>query len=167
MKIILTLLVFIYSFTTLLGQRTSPAGIKFIMKFEGCRLVAYKDLAGVITIGCGDTRINAVLGRIITKDQAEKDLAENIRYFEKKINAKITRSLHQYQFDAIIDLTYNAGSGVLKGGLLIDLNKGSPAVSNRLRSFNKAHINGKLTVVRGLTRRCNARARLYESGKYN
>jgi lysozyme len=35
---------------------TSAAGIALIKRFEGCKLVAYQDVAGIWTIGYGHTR---------------------------------------------------------------------------------------------------------------
>ena len=53
-------------------MKTSNNGITLIKKFEGCRLKAYKDAAGVLTIGYGHT------SGVKAKDSITQEEAENL-----------------------------------------------------------------------------------------
>lgn len=131
-------------------MRTSQKGIDLIKKFEGCRLEAYKCPAGIWTIGYGHTK-GVKDGQIITQEQAEEFLREDLRIFEQTVESCVKVPLSQNQFDALVSFCYNCGSGALKTSTLLRLlNEGnySEAGEQFLR-WNKA--GGKVLV--GLTRR--------------
>lgn len=131
-------------------MRTSQKGIDLIKKFEGCRLEAYKCPAGIWTIGYGHTK-GVKDGQIITQEQAEEFLREDLRIFEQTVESCVKVPLSQNQFDALVSFCYNCGSGALKTSTLLRLlNEGkySSAADQFLR-WNKA--GGKVLV--GLTRR--------------
>lgn len=89
-------------------MKTSNNGITLIKKFEGCRLKAYKDAAGVLTIGYGHT--SGVKAKdSITQEEAENLLKEDLEKFEKKVS-KYNYSFNQNQFDALVSFAYNLGS---------------------------------------------------------
>lgn len=89
-------------------MKTSNNGITLIKKFEGCRLKAYKDAAGVLTIGYGHT--SGVKAKdSITQEEAENLLKEDLVKFEKKVS-KYKYSFNQNQFDALVSFAYNLGS---------------------------------------------------------
>lgn len=94
---------------------TSDHGINLIKKFEGCRLSAYKDAVGVITIGYGWTRpIDGkalTMGTTITPAKADALLKEGLKSYEKKV-LKYDPLYHwnQNQFDALVSFAYNIGS---------------------------------------------------------
>lgn len=95
-------------------MQTSGAGLNLIKSFEGCRLQAYQDSGGVWTIGYGHT--NGVLpGQTITQQQAEEFLKQDLKNAEKYVG-QYDHIYHfkQYQFDALVSFTYNAGAGNLK-----------------------------------------------------
>lgn len=131
-------------------MRTSQKGIDLIKKFEGCRLEAYKCPAGIWTIGYGHTK-GVKDGMIITQEQAEEFLREDLRIFEQTVESCVKVPLSQNQFDALVSFCYNCGSGALRTSTLLRLlNEGkySEAGEQFLR-WNKA--GGKVLV--GLTRR--------------
>jgi len=89
-------------------MKTSNNGITLIKKFEGCRLKAYKDAAGVLTIGYGHT--SGVKAKdSITQEEAENLLKEDLEKIEKKVS-KYNYSFNQNQFDALVSFAYNLGS---------------------------------------------------------
>ena len=93
-------------------MKISTAGIEFIKKFEGLCLQAYLCPAGVWTIGYGSTQIS---GRSVTpKDVVSKEIAEillknDLMRFEKLVNERISVTLNQNQFDALISHSFNTG----------------------------------------------------------
>ena len=56
----------------------SDAGIALTKGFEGLRLTAYRDCAGVLTIGYGHTGPDVAEGMTIHEEQAEELAGENI-----------------------------------------------------------------------------------------
>ena len=89
---------------------TSEKGVKMIASFEGCRLTAYLDVAGVPTIGFGHTA-GVKMGDVITKEQALHMLAKDLKKFEKHVNGynKIY-NFTQNEFDALVSFAYNIGN---------------------------------------------------------
>lgn len=131
-------------------MRTSQKGIDLIKKFEGCRLEAYKCPAGIWTIGYGHTK-GVKDGQIITQEQAEEFLREDLRIFEQTVESCVKVPLSQNQFDALVSFCYNCGSGALKTSTLLRLlNEGNySSAADQFLRWNKA--GGK--VLAGLTRR--------------
>lgn len=71
-------------------------------------MTTYRDIKGIPTIGYGSTR-NALPGKTITQEEAEKILLEDLSRFEKTINAEVTVDLKQNQYDALVCLVFNIG----------------------------------------------------------
>ena len=102
-------------------QTTSSAGIDLICSFEGLELKAYDDGVGVWTIGYGTTVINGVKvkkGDTCTVEQAKKYMASDLKKFEAAVN-KVQVPLNQNQFDALVSLTYNIGTGAFADSTLL------------------------------------------------
>lgn len=139
-------------------MKISEAGIGLIKQFEGCCLVAYKDVVGVPTIGWGHIE-NVLMGQSITQAKADELLSEDIAVKAGGVNNLITAPVTQGQFDALVSFAFNLGLGNLKKSTLLrKVNAGEPAGSEFLR-WNMA--GGK--VVAGLTRRRQAEKDLFES----
>ena len=103
-------------------MKTSAKGINLICGFEGLELKAYDDGVGVWTIGYGTTSINGVKvkkGDTCTGEQAKAYLAQDLKKFESAVNTAVKVQLNQNQFDALISLTYNIGSGAFKDSTLL------------------------------------------------
>ena len=92
-------------------MKTSTAGISLIKLFEGCRLTAYTDAAGVLTIGYGHTGKDVVPGLTITQMMADALLVTDLEKFEAKV-MKYDPVYHwsQCEFDALVSFAYNIGS---------------------------------------------------------
>lgn len=93
-------------------MKISTAGIEFIKKFEGLCLQAYLCPAGVWTIGYGSTQIagrGATRKDVISNEMAEILLKNDLMRFEKIVNERISVTLNQNQFDALVSYTYNTG----------------------------------------------------------
>ncbi len=91
-------------------MKTGQAGLALIKKHEGCRLVAYLDATGTPTIGWGHTG-NVSLGNTVTQAQADALLVQDLAECEQTINDSGV-TLNQNQFDAMVSLLYNCGTGV-------------------------------------------------------
>ncbi len=131
-------------------------------QFEGCRLTAYQDVAGVWTIGYGHTGPEVSTGLTITKDQAAQLLQNDVASAAACVNQAVALALNQDEFDALVDFVFNIGRGAFQGSTMLrDLNSGDFA--DAAEQFDKwDHAGGK--VVAGLLRRRQAEQALFEEG---
>jgi len=141
-------------------MKTGTKGIELIKHFEGCELEAYKCAAGVWTIGYGHIK-GVTSDSVITQEQAEQMLVEELNEYEGYINNMVTTPLSQNQFDALVSWVYNLGGGNLKASTLLKVvNSGEfDGVPAQIMRWNKA--GGK--VLEGLTRRRQAEADLFSA----
>ncbi|MDO0888510.1 lysozyme [Acinetobacter pittii] len=145
------------------GKTTSDVGVDLITGFEGTRFKAYDDGVGVWTIGTGTTvypnGVKVKKGDTCTAEQAKTYFKHDLAKFEKAVNESVTVPLTQNQFDALVSLTYNIGSGAFKSSNLLKLlNKGDyQGAADQLLRWNKA--KGK--VLNGLVRRREAERTLF------
>ena len=101
------------------SRKVSQRGVNLIKQFEGCKLTAYYDSVGVITIGYGTTNADkSITGKTITKGMkisqatAEQWLKASL---DKKYGPKVNKYDGKYkwtqnEFDALISFAYNIGS---------------------------------------------------------
>ena len=137
----------------------SERGLALTKSFEGLRLFAYKDVAGIWTIGYGHTGASIHTGMTITEPQAEALLVADMATAIHSVNTMVRVPLNQNQFDALADFTYNAGEGsLLHSTLLVMLNAGHyDAVPDQLLRWDD--VAGKPN--EGLLRRRQAEAALF------
>lgn len=146
-------------------MQISDKGISLIKQFEGCKLTAYQDSVGVLTIGYGWTQpvdgkpIRA--GMTIKQETAERLLKTGLVSYESDVSRLVKVGLTQGQFDALVSFTYNLGSRSLSTSTLLrKLNAGDYAgAADEFLRWNKA--GGK--VLNGLTRRREAERALFLS----
>lgn len=139
----------------------SKIGLKQLTeRFEGCRLVAYQDLKGVLTIGYGHTGPDVYEGLIWTQMVADLVLLNDTQHAEACVNRNVFVPITQGEFDALVDFTFNAGCGAFqKSTMLKMINAG--AYQTAAKEFEKwDYAGGK--VVAGLLRR-----RLAEEAVFN
>lgn len=116
--------------------RTSEKGQNFLHESESIQTAAYKDTnkwaigyGHNINVGdviFGDTingrvtqadidRLNRTKGDLnISKAEARRIFAEDLRRFEKDVCAEITTPITQGQFDALVSYAYNGGRGAVR-----------------------------------------------------
>jgi lysozyme len=137
----------------------SSAGFALTQSFEGLRLTAYQDSAGVWTIGHGHTGPEVHRGLCISEMEAEALLRADLASAVKCVRRAVRVELAQRQFDALVDFCFNVGRGNFLGSSLLRyINQGefdSAAVQFGLW----VHAGGK--VVLGLVRRRAAEAALF------
>lgn len=144
-------------------MKTSANGINLICGFEGLELKAYDDGVGVWTIGYGTTIVNDIKvkkGDICTVEQAKSYMAQDLKKFESAVDTSVKVTITQNQFDALVSLAYNIGTGAFKSSTLLKkLNakdyKGAAAQFDR---WNRA--GGK--VMQGLVNRRAKERKLFE-----
>lgn len=108
-------------------MKVSNNGINLIKRFEGLELKAYKDSAGILTIGYGHTH-TVKASDVITCEQADAFLREDLQVAELTINTNVKVKLTQGQFDALASFVFNLGSGnFVKSTLIRKLNAGDYA----------------------------------------
>ena len=98
----------------------SQACIDLVKASEGCRLTAYRDAVGVLTIGYGSTG-GITDGQTITQEQADALLLDDLDAAADAVRSMVTVSLTQGQFDALCDFVFNLGAGRLRDSTLLRL----------------------------------------------
>jgi len=98
----------------------SPQGLSLTKQFEGLRLTAYQDVAGIWTIGYGHVG-NVHPGQTITDEQADSLLLADMADAISAVNRLVKVSLTQGQFDALCDFTFNVGIGNFTNSTLLRL----------------------------------------------
>lgn len=144
----------------IVNQRT----IDLIKHLEGCRLTAYRDVAGIWTIGFGTTAaaglgIEPRAGMTITQEQADELLERAVDDFSASIAKLITVPVTLNEFGALVSLAYNIGVGAFsRSTVLRELNSGNKAAAGHaFHMWNKAGGH----VVPGLVRRRELEHRLF------
>ncbi|RDD82426.1 lysozyme [Dyella tabacisoli] len=106
----------------------SATGIALIQRFEGCRLVAYRDSVGVWTIGYGHTGPDVQPGMSIDAAQADSLLQADLAHATAAILSLVTVPLRQPQLDALASFVFNLGAKAFAGSTLLrKLNAGDYA----------------------------------------
>ena len=137
----------------------SNKGLALTKSFEGLRLEAYQDSVGVWTVGYGHTGPGVAEGMTVTDAEAEALLLADLADAVRCVNRKVTATISQGQFDAMVDFCFNAGSGnFLQSTLLRKVNSGDFA--GAAAQFGLwVHAGGE--VVPGLVRRRKAEAEMF------
>lgn len=143
-------------------MKTSQAGIDLIKHWEGLRLSAYKDAAGIWTIGYGHTNSHeASDGNRITESEAEALLRLDIVSAELAVCNHVKAPLNQAQFDALVSFVFNLGAENLRQSTLLrHLNDANYALA--AAEFGRwVYAGGK--PLQGLAARRAAERALFES----
>lgn len=155
---------------------SAAAAELLIRKFEADNdvkkyLKAYKDSAGIWTIGWGsiwnyDLKRRVQQGDVIDEDTALRWMKIELSSLIPKIKAFIKVPITSNEEGALISLAYNIGPEALKNSTLIKLlNAGAPRtqVAEEFLKWNKARnpATGKLEPLNGLTKRRIAEKELF------
>lgn len=145
--------------------------IDFIKNKEGLRLQAYQDSANIWTIGYGTIKYNngksVKKGDVITIEEAEQLLTFEIIDKSVSVNAAIKPlQLSQNKYNALVSFAFNVGIGALINSTLLKRVKVNPdddTIRDAFMMWDKAHVDGNLVVVEGLSNRRKEEADLYFS----
>lgn len=129
---------------------------------EGFILVVYPDDRGNPTVGCGHLVLpedNLHLGQAISVEQARDLLKKDLRRTEHGINLKVNVPLHQYEYDALVSVTFNTGAGHALDSLARRVNQGDyENVPDFIKDF-RANAS--------LRQRRRSEARVFSDGVYD
>lgn len=140
-------------------MRISSRGIELIKRHEGLVLRSYLCPAKVWTIGYGHTR-GVKGGQVITKEQAEKFLKEDLKSCELTILRLVRKPLTQNQFDALVSFVFNIGAGNFQNSTLLKRINKNPTDPDIKRQFNR-WVYAKGEVLSGLIKRREEESNLY------
>lgn len=144
-------------------MNVDASGERLIKSFEGCKLAAYPDPAtggDPWTIGYGATGPGIKKGVIWTQAEADARFTQDIAKFAAKVSTLIGATpTTQNQFNAMVSLAYNIGTGNFGNSTLLRLHKAKDyaGAADQFGKWNKAA--GR--VMTGLTRRRAAEAKMY------
>lgn len=99
----------------------SLSGLRLTELFEGCRITAYYDAVGVLTVGYGHTGPDVYEGQTITQAEAEALLAQDVKFAVTVANAYVKVPLTQNEFDALVDFIFNEGGHAFEESTLLRL----------------------------------------------
>lgn len=136
--------------------------VALIAEREGCRLRAYRCPAGVWTCGWGETE-GVMPDTAWTQEEADGRFCQSLTRYAAQVLAMCTEHPAPNQLGALTSLAYNIGPAALaKSTVLAAHNRGDWQSAARAFSlWDKARVNGVLTVLPGLTARRAAEAALY------
>jgi len=138
----------------------SKQGLQLTEQSEGVRLGAYQDQAGRWTIGYGHTA-GVKPGDTCTQGEAEAMLEADIAWAVSVVNHYVNTPLTQGQFDALVDFTFNLGSGSLQHSTLLALVNARRFEAAAEEFERWSHAGGN--VVAGLLRRRQAEEAEFKS----
>ena len=143
----------------------NKAGKDLIKRFEGCKLKAYKCPANVWTIGWGQTfypdGTKIKEGDVITQERADELFDIIINDFARMTDALVKSDVTENNFSALVSFTFNVGTGNLRKSTLlrkVNANPKDPSIRAEFMKWTRANN----VVLRGLVRRREAEAKLYE-----
>lgn len=145
-------------------RRINDNGRAKLKQWEGLKLRASPDIGGTLDIGYGHTGPDVVEGMLIDEAHADLLLTSDLARFERRVETLVKVPLTDNQFAALVSFDFNTGA-LDKSTLLKELNKGNyDCVPFELAKWNKATVNGKKVVVKGLANRRAVEAALWAEG---
>ena len=152
-------------------KRISKNGLN-VLKLLECKNgefdpVPYKDIAGHLTIGFGHKILPNEFYDYINEDEATEILSRDVSIAEFCLNRNIRVKLNQNQYDALVLLTYNIGTGAfIRSGVYRNIQRDdfSQALSYWARwnrAFNPR--TGKKEITLGLVNRREIEMDLFQS----
>lgn len=153
--------------------RTTERMIALLKSKEGFRATAYWDYSQY-SIGYGSACTKDEYPNGITEAQADILLREMLQGFEEKLDKFLQENyitLRDNQYDALISLTYNIGSGWMKESALATLLKNGTYSNNELASaigiWCHVKSNGVTSIHDGLVARRISEINVFLYGDYS
>lgn len=140
-----------------------PLAVDFVARHEGLALSAYRDVAGVLTVGYGHTGAEVTAGMKITRARARDLLAEDLKVAAGRLSARIgpvVDNLSEEQYSALLSFVFNLGANASWTIWKVLKARAFDEVPAQLMRFVKA--GGK--VIPGLVNRRAAECALWAAG---
>ena len=136
--------------------------VALIAEQEGCRLRAYRCPAGVWTCGWGAAD-NILPGTVWSQAHADQRLCDDLAIRVTRVQLLCKTYAEPNQLGALVSLAYNIGLEAFATSTVLKAHNAGDeqAASRAFALWNKATVNGVLTVLAGLTARRAAEAALY------
>ncbi len=131
----------------------SKAGLHLIQDCEGFRAEPAQLPNGAWMVGYGHVRPEA--GEAISEAEAGELLAADLAPVEELVNAKVSQTLTQSQFDALVSFAFSLGAEAFEESqVLRRVNAGAfVAAACAMDAWRKSEVMGELEVVDALVRR--------------
>lgn len=146
-------------------MRTSASGVSFIAAHESVVTRAYRDVAGIWTIGVGHTAAagppKPLAGMTITRDEAFAILARDLPKYERRVSVALP-SASQAVFDGAVSFDFNTGA-IDRATWVRACRAGDMATARRLLML---WVKAGGRTVAGLVSRREAEARLIFDGDH-
>lgn len=151
----------------------SPMGLDFVVRHEGFVSTAYRDVAGVWTLGTGFTNGSSVAvsilgkigpGKTVTRAQNDRVLAEA---FRREYGPPVDRAMPgspQHALDAGYSYCFNCGPGAMSDKWVGLWRSGMKYEAGQQLKVSRITAKGKW--LKGLANRRAAEAKLLVSGDY-
>ena len=142
-------------------MKSSDLLIRKIKEFEGLSLKAYKPVPTekFYTIGYGHYGADVKANQVITEKEAESLLRKDLEKFEAYVN-KLDVCKKQFQFDALVDFSFNLGTAALGRSTLLKYIRANKPEQYIREEFAKWVKSGGKTLA-GLVKR-----RAWEADRY-
>lgn len=162
--------------------KLAAGALHLLQRFEGRENRAYKDSAGIWTIGIGHkvlpTELNKYVGTpqtlngkprgsiIITDAEIDRLAAQDTATAAAHVKRLVKVPIDDNQQHALLSFAFNLGGGALQESTLLSLlnAKDYAGAAAQFPRWNKARVGGVLQEVPGLTARRLAEKTLFESG---
>jgi lysozyme len=129
---------------------------------NGMILYVYLDSRKLPTVGCGHLVVaedHLKIGETITYEQAVNFLKQDLKIAEARVNILIKVPLYQHEYDALVDIAVNAGTGNGLTGIAREVNKGKYST---IPAFIQTYRTGG-----GNENRRRSESQLFERGTYD
>lgn len=132
-------------------MKISKEGLDKLIEYEGCEFLAYRDVAGHLTIGVGHliTKYESSSGNIkignefkkwrygLTHSECMTLLDQDCDPCENAVNTLVTRCLTQPQFDSLVSFTFNLGTPSLEHSTLLKVLNADGSPEEIVKQFRK------------------------------
>ena len=150
----------------------NDAALDLICSFEGWVPKWYVDPVGIWTCcyghtdAAGEPKYAKTKNKTFTKEEGRLILERDLAQYAAHVRGSVHVPLTSDQFGALTSLCYNIGPSNFMGSTLVKrLNAGDyEGAAEQFKRWNKGRVKGKLTELKGLTRRRAAEAALFLSG---
>lgn len=148
-------------------MKINEEGLALIKSFEGLRLKAYKPVPSekYYTIGWGHYGPDVKAGMIITEEEAEELLRQDLERFENGVLDLLTiPELTSNQFSALVSFSFNVGLGNFKNSTLLKMiNKGNKDELEAIHYQFRRWVYAGSKILPGLQKRREAEFILYST----